>query len=137
MKSVLEKVFHGALYGLGFGIIVGGIFYYLTNRLSNEAMSQFSTAPDAVEISSHRKLERDGKLLILGELKNTSDDDTRGIWVTVDLYLDNEFVKQCEESVRGTLAPGESRNVEISCGGGCKNNPIVEHDTYEIFITSY
>ncbi len=137
MKLIFEKVFHGFLYGLGFSVVLGVVYYYLTLQMTSEAMSLYTFETEAIEVTKHRKIERDGKLLVLGEVKNVSEFQAKGVTVNVDLYLNDEFVKQCDETINGGLPSGETRNFEVSCGGGCKNNPIVEHDTYDVYITGY
>ena len=83
------------------------------------AMSLYTFETEAIEVTKHRKIERDGKLLVLGEVKNVSDFQAKGVTVNVDLYLNDEFVKQCDETINGGLPSGETRNFEVSCGGGC------------------
>lgn len=137
MKEIINKVFHGFLSGLGFSIILGGAYYFVTQQLTEDAMSLYSFEPETIEITKHRKVDREGKLLILGEVKNLGDNQAKGVNVTVDLYLNEEFVKQCDESIRGGVPSGDTRNFEISCGGGCSKNPVVEHDSYEIYVSGY
>lgn len=137
MKELCRKVLHGFLFGVGFSIALGATYYYVTQKLTESAMSVYSFEEGTVKVIKHRKIERDGKLLILGEASNTGDAQAKGVNVVVDLYLNDEFVKQCNESITGGIAPEESRNFEISCGGGCKKNPIVEHDSYEIYVSGY
>lgn len=137
IKDSFKKILFGALFGLGFTVMLGGGYYYLTQKMMSETLSGISFKPGTVEITKDREIERDDRLLILGEVKNIGEANARGIKVTVDLYQDNEFVKQCSTSVNGELPPGETRNFEIKCGGGCKNSPIVEHDSYEVYVTGY
>lgn len=137
MKDLLKKVLHGFLIGIGFSVALGATYYYVTQELTESAMSAYSFEEGTVEVLKHKKIERDGKLLILGEASNTGDAQAKGVNIIVDLYMNDEFVKQCEESITGGIPAGESRNFEISCGGGCKNNPIVEHDSYEIYVSGY
>jgi len=137
MKTILYKIFNGFLTGLGFSVALGITYYYLTQKMTEDAMSMYSFEAETVEVSKSRKLERDGKLLILGEVKNIGEDRAKGVNVTVDLYLGEEFVKQCDESISGGIPAGEARNFEVSCGGGCAKNPIVEHDSYEIYVSGY
>ena len=137
MKSIFEKLFHGFLYGISFTIVLGGAYYYLTQKMASEAMSMYNFDNESIEVIEHRKIERDNKLLILGQVKNVSDIEVKGVTINVDLYLKGEFVKQCDERIKGGIPVGVTRNFELSCGGGCKTNPIVEHDSYEVFITGY
>lgn len=134
MKFILEKIFHGFLLAIGFGVVLGGVYYYMTQFMI-ESMNEYSFKTETIKITKQRKIERDNKLLILGELKNTGEQQAKGVNVNVDLYLKNEFVKQCNKHISGGVSKGETRNFEITCGGGCKKNPIVEHDSYKIYIT--
>jgi len=137
VKIIFEKFIHGLSYGLGFGIVLGAIYYYVTEKMTSEMANLYSLDPDLITIDEHRKIERDGKLLILGGVTNTSESSAKGVTINVELFLEGEFVKQCEESINGSVTAGESRNFELSCGGGCKKNPIVEHDSYEVYVTGY
>jgi hypothetical protein len=136
MKTIFEKIFHGFLYGLGFSVIFGGFYYFITLQITEEAMNLYRFESDAVEITKDRKIERNGKLIILGEATNKDSDEVRGVRVVVDLYLKDEFVKQCSEYISGAIPVEGSRNFEISCGGSnCSTNPIVEHDSYKIYVS--
>ncbi|MBQ0799289.1 MAG: hypothetical protein KBT63_08370 [Porticoccaceae bacterium] len=122
---------------MGFSVVLGFSYYYLTQKMIEEAMGMYSFEPKMINISKHRKIERNDKLLILGEIKNIGENKAKDINVTVDLYLGDEFVKQCDEGIRGGVPAGETRNFEISCGGGRAKNPIVEHDSYKIYVSGY
>jgi hypothetical protein len=137
MKEIIKKILHGFLIGFGFSVALGATYYFVTQELTESAMSAYSFEEGTIEITKHKKIERDGKLLILGEVTNTGSDQAKGVNVVVDLYLGDEFVKQCDESITGGVAAGETRNFEMSCGGGCKKNPIVEHDSYEMYVSGY
>lgn len=137
MKSILNKIFQGFLTGLGFSIVLGVTYYYVTQKITEDAMSMYSFDADTVEITEHRKVDREGKLVILGTVKNNGENQAKGIQVIADLYLNNKFVKQCSESVSGGIPSGDARNFEISCGGGCSKNPVVEHDTYKVYVSGY
>ena len=137
MNTVVEKIFHGILYGIGFSVVLGGTYYFLTLKMTEEALSFYTFEPDTVSVNKHREIERDNKLLILGEAVNTSESDVKGVSINVDLYYNNEFVKQCSELINGSIQAGETRNFEVSCGGGCKNDSIVEHDSYKVYVTGF
>ena len=137
MKDLFKKVLHGFLIGVGFSIALGATYYFLTQKLTESAMSAYSFDEGTIEVTKHKKTERNGKLLILGEVTNVGSEQAKGVNVIVDLYLGGEFVKQCNESITGGVPAGESRNFEMSCGGGCKKNPIVEHDSYKIYVSGY
>ncbi|MFW5426437.1 MAG: hypothetical protein ACKE8R_04205 [Methylophagaceae bacterium] len=140
MKFIFEKIAHGFLFGIGLSLVLG-IFLYFAYTAAEEYMDasedySYPSDADLIEITKHRELERDGKLLILGELKNIGEESTDAITLNVDLFQDGEFVKQCDEYLDGSLDAGEARNFELSCGGGCSNDSIVEHDSYKVYITS-
>lgn len=137
MMEILKKVLHGFLIGAGFSVALGATYYFVTQELTKSAMSAYSFEEGTIEITKHKKIERDDKLLVLGQLTNTGSEQAKGVNVVVDLYLGDEFVKQCSESITGGVPASESRNFEMSCGGGCKKNPIVEHDSYEIYVSGY
>ena len=82
MKDILGKVFNGFLTGLGFSVVLGFVYYYITQQITQDAMSMYSFDPETVEISKHRKLEREGKLLILGEVSNVGENQAKGVNVS-------------------------------------------------------
>lgn len=137
MNTVVEKIFHGILYGIGFSMVLGVSYYFLTLKMTEEALSFYTFEPDTVSVNKHREIKRDNKLLILGEAANTSESDIKGVSINVDLYYNNEFVKQCSELINGSMQAGETRNFEVSCGGGCKNDSIIEHDSYKVYVTGF
>jgi len=137
MKDILGKVFNGFLTGLGFSVVLGFVYYYITQQITQDAMSMYSFDPETVEISKHRKLEREGKLLILGEVSNVGENQAKGVNVIVDLYLNDEFVKQCDENISGGVPSYDTRNFEVFCSGGCSKSRIVKHDSYKIYVSGY
>ena len=86
MKSVLSKIFQGFLTGVGFSIALGVAYYYVTQQLTADAMSMYSFEDGTVEITKHKKIERDGKLLILGEVQNNGENQAEGVNIVVDLF---------------------------------------------------
>ena len=136
MKSILRKIFHGMLYGIGFGLITGGIYYYLVIKTTEDAIGRYSFEDGAVEVIEHRKIVRNDRLVILGKVTNVSDRPANNVTVNVDLFLKGEFVKQCDDLIKGEISAGESRNFELVCGC-CNKAPIVEHDSYDVDLTGF
>ncbi|WP_394239148.1 FxLYD domain-containing protein [Pseudomonas anguilliseptica] len=136
MKSILRKIFHGMLYGIGFGLITGGIYYYLIIKSTEDAIGRYSFEDGAVEVIEHRKIVRNDRLVILGKVTNVSDRPANNVTVNVDLFLKGEFVKQCDDLIKGEISAGESRNFELVCGC-CNKAPIVEHDSYDVYLTGF
>ncbi len=143
MKSVFEKIAHGFLFGIGLSLVLGVATYVMTiqaQKSMEESYSEFSMPESelgTIEIVEHRELERNGKLIILGAVKNTGEQANSSITIMVDLYQKGVFVKQCEEYINGSLTADATRNFEISCGGGCSNDPVIEHDSYKIYVTGF
>ena len=133
MKFIFSKILHGFLFGIGLSVALGVAYYYMTLQMMERMQEVYSPTTDFVEITKHRELERDEKLVFLGEVKNNGEEDVNSISLNVDLYKDGEFVKQCTDHI-SKLVAGKTRNFEMTCGGGCSKNPIVEHDSYKISI---
>lgn len=132
MSSVAEKIGLGFLYGIGFGISVGAIYYFISERMMASVWND--AAVQKVVVTKHEKVKRDESFVILGTVENQSTDTVRLINVEVDLFdRDGKFVEQCAEYIRGTIRGGESRNFKVTCGG-CKGKPVVEHETYKVRI---
>ena len=133
MNQYLEKIFHGVLLGIGFSIVVGTIYYFLTIHLTRKAWDGLSYEATDIQIVSHKKVERNGEVLILGQIKNVSASKIKGITLQIDLFDNDEFVKQCIGYIRGALEASAERNFQVACGD--KNEPVVPNDSYTIYVT--
>ena len=131
LRSALDKIGTGFLYGIGFGVSVGAIYYFITERMMNAVW--LDVASEKVVITKHEKLNRDSLVLVLGAVENQGTEPARALNIQVDLFdKTGKFVDQCTQYLPGTLRAGESRNFKVSCGG--KDKPVVEHETYKIRI---
>jgi hypothetical protein len=132
LKTALEKVVVGLMYGVGIGAAMAATWYFLskdsTDRMWNDA------AVDMLTVTQHQEVTRDGALFVLGTVESRAADRVRSISIQVDLFdKEGRFVDQCAEHLRGSLKPGESRNFKVPCGGA-KERPVVPHDSYKIKV---
>lgn len=133
LKDALQKIGVGLLYGIGIGIAVSAITYFMTEKMTASFMNE--AALEKIVITRHEKVRRDEAVLILGTLENKASESVRAVSVQVDLFdKDGKFVDQCSEYLRGALKSGESRNFKVSCGG-CKDRPVVAHESYKVRVT--
>ncbi len=132
VRAAFGKIGSGLLYGIGFGIPVGAIYYFITEKQMDSVWGE--QAADKVVVTHHEKASRGETISVLGTVENRGTQPARILNIQVDLYdKSGKFVDQCQEYVRGTLYAGESRNFKVSCG--TKEEPIVEHKTYEVRVS--
>jgi hypothetical protein len=85
-------------------------------------------------IESHESRKSESKLTIIGQIKNTSQENWERIHIEVELFDSNKtFVDQCSGLIWGIIKPGQNRNFKVTCGE-CDNEPLVDFSTYEIKI---
>lgn len=137
MRSIFDKVFNGFLIGLGFTFPLGLAYYFLTFNLVSDIESDYDFDEQSIEIVKHREVIRKENLYVLGQVKNNGEKNAKGVSLNVDLFLKEEFVGQCRTSVSGPLKPNQSRNFEVLCAGGIRNTPFIEHDSYNIYVTTF
>ena len=132
VSSAAQKIGLGFLYGIGFGISAGVIYYFISEKMMASVWNE--TVIEKVVVTKHEKVKRGESVLVLGTVENQGTDSVRILNVQVDLFDKNgKFVEQCTEYLKGTLAAGASRNFKVSCSG-CKDKPVVEHETYKVQV---
>jgi hypothetical protein len=131
LKDSAAKVVNGVLFGAGFGLIVGLIYYIISEKAMHSIWND--EAANKLIIKSHEEVQRNDTTLILGTFENTGTDSARMSIVQVDLFdKAGKFVDQCSEYLSGTLKSGELRNFKVSCGS--KERPVAEHDSYKVRV---
>jgi len=132
IKNMFNKVGAGALYGIGFGITFGAFYYFISEQMIDSVWND--DALEQISIKNHEKVNRDENVLILGSVENEGAESVRTLSIQVDLInKEGKFVEQCSTYLKGALKPGEKRNFKVICGDG-KNKPVVEHETYKVYI---
>ncbi|MCG7996969.1 MAG: FxLYD domain-containing protein [Candidatus Thiodiazotropha taylori] len=130
--SVIKKIVSGFLYGIGFGVSAGLIFFFISEKMSESVWNE--EIYEKLIIVNHTKSSREGNVVVLGAVLNNGKESARFIQIKVDLFDESgAFVEQCSETLSGSLKPGKSRNFKVSCGG-CKSSPVVEHKSYKVYI---
>jgi hypothetical protein len=129
-KNALKKIGTGLLYGIGFGVAAGVIMFVITDKMTASMWSDEGI--EKVKFTKHEEVKRGTSVYILGTIENSASVPIRSLTIQVDLLDKNgKFVEQCSEYIRGTFKAGESRNFKVSCGG-CKDKPVVEHESYKL-----
>ncbi len=133
-KNIFTKISIGLIQGVGFGLV----FYYLTNYNSNRKLTEILNAThdnkrlEKIDILNLNEVIRDGKMFILGSLKNNNSSGQRVITIQVDFFDKNKvFIEQCKENIKGTLESNEERNFKISC------ESFVEYDSYNVYLLDH
>lgn len=115
---------------MGFGLAFGTVLHYSYKAGIKDI---FDEAHDTskykdIAIENVGEVVRDGKMYVLGSLKNNNPEALYVLAVQVDFYDKNVFVEQCSVNIKGSLKPQEQRNFKISC------DSIVQHDRNEIYL---
>jgi hypothetical protein len=132
LKSALQKIGVGLLYGIGIGASFGAITVFMTEQMTASMWND--AALEKVVVAKHEEVRRDETVFILGTVENRSAEAVRAMSIQIDLFdKDGKFVDQCSEYLRGALKPAESRNFKVSCGG-CKDRPAVAHASYKVRV---
>jgi hypothetical protein len=132
LKSALQKIGVGLLYGIGIGASFGAITVFMTEQMTASMWND--AALEKVVVAKHEEVRRDETVFILGTVENRSAEAVRAMSIQIDLFdKDGKFVDQCSEYLRGALKPGESRNFKVSCGA-CKDRPSVSHASYKVRV---
>jgi hypothetical protein len=135
IKIVLKKFGSGLFIGITAGITAGFIFAVVSIKMSQSFWDSKETL-QKLTISQDREIERNGRTVILGNIKNNSDEMVRMYKLKVDLFDVNEtFVEQCTEFM-STLHSGKQTNFKVSCKT-CDNNKTVKHASYKIYVGEY
>jgi hypothetical protein len=130
LRESLAKVGSGLLYGVGFGISVGAIYYFITEK---QMESFWDRGVENVVVKAHEKVARDSSVVVLGTLENQGTESVRTMHIQVDLFDKNEkFVDQCHTYLTDVLKAGETRNFKVSCGD--RKTPVVDHATYKVRV---
>lgn len=133
VSNVAQKIGLGFLYGIGFGISAGAIYHFVSENMMASAWND--AAVQKVIVTKHEKVKRGESVHVLGTIENQGTDSVRIINVQVDLFDKNgKFVEQCAEYIKGSIRAGESVNFKATCSG-CKDKPVVEHETYKVRVT--
>ncbi len=133
---IFKKIGDGLLIGIGAGLTAGIIFAIVSQMMIQQMWDQEADTIERTIISDHREVDRNGITVILGTIKNNSENSLRSLTVKADLYDENgTFVKQCSEYVSNLHAYKQS-NFEIECKR-CDGNKTVEHSSYKIYASGF
>jgi len=133
VKNVIAKIGTGLLYGIGIGVIAGPIYYFTSVKMMDSVWNE--AALQKVSIGKHQEVRRGKNFVILGSVENQGAESIRTLIIQVDLFDKNgQFVGQCSEYMIGALKPHEPRNFQVSCGGSKDDKPVVEHQSYKVYV---
>jgi len=117
-KAALEKVAAGLLYGIGFGIAAGTIYYFISEKMMASIWND--KAIEKVVITQHEKKVQ-GKTLVqvLGTVENQNADAVRGLSIQVDLFdQSGKFLgKWTDIGAPWGIYYGKRENVLYMCDG--------------------
>jgi hypothetical protein len=135
LLTALRRIGVGALYGIGFGLIVTAIFPIIIQEMESSVYNDKISS--TVVITKHEETKLADQNFILGTVENRGTRPVRNVRITVDLFdKQGKLVDQYHEYVHGTLNPGESRNFKLSCTGFKQKEPV-EHASYKLEVTGF
>jgi hypothetical protein len=120
MKNAIATIIRGFLLGLGFAVAaIGAAFVaqaYWMNQYKNSAVdSVYSNVESASEaarkdivLSDLEEQKSDGRVAVIGTLKNTGSRPARGLQVEVELFQKGKYVDQYSTYISGSVGPGET-----------------------------
>jgi hypothetical protein len=141
MNNAIATVIRGFLLGLGFAVAaIGAAFVaqtYWMNQYQSAAEGGAYPGIDSIGESARKFIvlsdveeqKSDGRVAVIGTLKNTGSKPARGIQIEVELFLKGKFVDQYSTYISGSVGAGESRHFKVACG--CKDSPPAEHDSFK------
>ena len=133
LLNALRKVGAGALYGLGFGLVMIATVHFATEGMESSIFND--KIADSVIITRHEETKLPDSTYILGAIENRGSKPARTVRITIDFFdKQGKFIDQCHDYVHGTLNPGESRNFKLSCN--CSKDKLpMEHASYKLVVT--
>lgn len=82
-----------------------------------------------------RESQNGTQMVILGSLRNDSDDSIGGIQLEAELTdATGKFVYECSEYMSGKLKAGATEAFQIACG--CGSNPAPAHAAFTVRVVS-
>ena len=137
LKDCGRRIANGLLFGIGFGVSVGLIYYFVSEKLSETMMKSVwnEAAVEKVVVTAHEEVKRNDGTFILGTIDNRSGESVRMATIRVDLFdKAGQFVDQCSSHMTTSVRAGEQRNFKVDCGS--KDKPVTQHETYKIRVDS-
>jgi len=154
IAKYFSKIVSGFFIGVGFSIaiiVVFASFEYtgLFDKDETETQQEEAEPPSfesymssriefdensGLVIQKHEPKKYENKLIILGQIKNTGQENWERIHIQVELFDSKKvFVDQCSGLIWGILKVNQTRNFKITCGE-CDNGPLIEFSSYDIKI---
>jgi len=142
-----SRVVSGFLTGLGFSIafvliVSASIYAYSTYLNSQSDATGIVSMPEwkvfdesaGLTIESHRSVQAEDALDIVGVIANRGADTWESISIEVELFDDEDnYLDECTDYIRGALKPGERENFTVRCGG-CEGSLPGSYERYEIAV---
>ena len=136
IKVFLEKFGSGLFIGIVAGISAGFIFGIISMLMNQSIWSRDAEIREQATITKDREVTRKGITMILGSLKNNSEDSMRMFKIKADLFDENgTFIEQCSEYI-SDLDAGKQTHFKIICKS-CDSNKTIEHSSYKIYLGGF
>ena len=138
IKAALTKIASGLLTGIGFAIAMVAIFYgtgrWADSHRPEESFYKKYKPDSGLIIKDHRPQQLEQNTVFIGSVQNNGKDSWDSISIVAELFdKDDKFVDKCSSYETGRVAPGQSHNFKVSCGG-CRDSTVAPYDHYTIAI---
>jgi hypothetical protein len=136
IKLFLQKFGSGLFIGIVAGATAGFIFAAIYTAYVQSMWNGDAKLIEQLSITQDREVTRNGRTIILGNVKNNTEDSIRMFKIKVDLYDANgTYVEQCTDYV-SDLHGGKQTNFKVVCKS-CESNQTVEHASYKIYAGGF
>ncbi len=136
VKAFLTKFGSALFIGIVAGISAGFIFGIISLLMNQSYWTKDAEIREQATITKDREVTRKGITMILGNLKNNSEDSMRMFKIKADLFDENgTFVEQCSDYI-SDLDAGKQTHFKIICKS-CDSNKTIEHSSYKIYLGGF
>lgn len=135
LRDSARRIANGLLFGVGFGIAAGLIYYFISQEMNEKMMKSLwnEAGIEKLVITSQDEVKRDDGVYILGTIENRGGESVRMASLQADLFdKAGKFVDQCSGYLNSSLKPGGVRNFKVTCGS--KDKPVAELSFPRFFV---
>lgn len=138
IKAALTKIASGLLTGIGFAVAILAVFYgterWENSQKAEEGLYKKYKPDSGLIIKDHRPQQLQQNAAFIGTIQNNGKDTWDSVSIVAELFdKDGQFVDKCSAYESGRIAPGQSHNFKVSCGG-CRDSTVPPYDRYTIAI---
>ena len=130
----MDRLFYGALFGIGFALAIG-LAFKLYGKMDDDSMEREDKRIRSLTIVDHKDHTAANNYLIMGTIRNDGNHKIENINMEAEFFLAGKYVDECRDMINARIAPKESDNFKMSCKT-CDGEGYPPHDSYKLIITS-